>query len=455
MIQGFRIQVVFRVILLCVTIGLLAYIVQNTEYVVSSLLIGLIILIQMIALIRFVETTNTKLKRFFEAISYNDFSQTFFSTKKEDTFAELGEVFNDVIEKFKSERSKGEESYRYLQTVVQHIGIGLFSFNQNGEIELLNTAAKRLLDVNVLRSIEQLKDIDEGLYQGVMDLHSGSRTLLNTVISNQRKQLAVYATEFRMKGDNYKLISLQNITSELDEKEMEAWQNLTQVLAHEIMNSITPIASLSDTVNTMLMGDVFGSETPEPIPQETLDDVKDALGTINKRSLGLMRFVNSYRNITQLPQPVFEVLTVNEVLSRVSNLMKGEAQKQRVVITTKVEPDSLEITADSQLIDQALINIVKNAFKALRETENPCINLVGHLDSSGKPVIEIIDNGPGIKPAVLEKIFVPFYTTGKSVEIGGGTGIGLSLSRQIMRMHRGTLRVSHSQPGRTVFELRF
>lgn len=200
MIQGFRIQVVFRVILLCVTIGLLAYIVQNTEYVVSSLLIGLIILIQMIALIRFVETTNTKLKRFFEAISYNDFSQTFFSTKKEDTFAELGEVFNDVIEKFKSERSKGEESYRYLQTVVQHIGIGLFSFNQNGEIELLNTAAKRLLDVNVLRSIEQLKDIDEGLYQGVMDLHSGSRTLLNTVISNQRKQLAVYATEFRMKG---------------------------------------------------------------------------------------------------------------------------------------------------------------------------------------------------------------------------------------------------------------
>ncbi len=455
MIKGFRIQVIIRVLLLCVSISLLYFILSETDYIVSSILIGLIIVIQIIALIRFVETTNTKLKRFFEAISYNDFSQTFFSTQKKDTFAELGEVFNDVIEKFKSERSKGEESFRYLQTVVQHIGIGLFSFNQNGEIELLNTAAKRLLDVNVLRSVQQLKDIDETLFEGIMNLNSGSRTLINALISNQRKQLAVYATEFRMKGDNYKLISLQNITSELDEKEMEAWQNLTQVLAHEIMNSITPIASLSDTVNTMLTGDVFGSEAPEPIPQETLDDVKDALGTINKRSLGLMRFVNSYRNITQLPQPVFEVLTVNEVLLRVNNLMKGEAANQRVTITTNVEPDTLEITADPQLIDQALINIVKNAFKALRETDNPIITLKGYLDGNGSPIIEVIDNGPGIKPAVLEKIFVPFYTTSKSMEIGGGSGIGLSLSRQIMRMHHGTLRVSESVPGKTVFELKF
>jgi len=455
MINGFRIQVIIRVIMLSATIGLLSYIITNTEYIVSSVLVGVVILIQIFALIQFIETTNTKLKRFFEAISYNDFSQTFFSTKKADTFSELGEVFNKVIEKFKTERSKSEESFRYLQTVVQHIGIGLFSFNQNGEIELLNTAAKRLLDINVLRSVQQLGDIDENLLKGILDLNSGARTLIDTVISNQRKQLAVSATEFRMKGDNYKLISLQNITSELDEKEMEAWQNLTQVLAHEIMNSITPIASLSDTVNTMLMGDVFGSEAPEAVPEETLDDVKDALATINKRSLGLMRFVNSYRNITQLPQPVFEVLPVIEVLSRVSNLMKGEATQQRVNISIQIEPDTLEITADSQLIDQALINIVKNAFKALREIDEPTIELKGYLDLKGRPTIEVIDNGPGIKPAVLEKIFVPFYTTSKSAEIGGGTGIGLSLSRQIMRMHSGTLRVSHSQPGKTVFEFRF
>lgn len=455
MIARFRIGVVIRVIFLVATVLFLTYLITNTEYVVSSALIALIFVFQVINLIRYVESTNNQLQRFFEAISYNDFSQSFSTKGTNKSFASLNEVFNEIIEKFKNERAKGEENYRYLQTVVQHIGIGLFSFNQKGEIELLNTAAKRMLDVSVLRNVEQLKEVSMQLYDSVIGLKSGSRTLLNCTINSERMQLAIYTTEFRMKGDNYKLISIQNIASELDEKEMEAWQNLTQVLAHEIMNSITPIASLSDTVNTMLMGDVFGSEAPAPIPAETLDDVKEALGTINKRSLGLMRFVNSYRNITQIPTPIFEVLSVKEVLNRVRNLMKGEASKRRVEIEVNVEPESLEITADSQLIDQALINIVKNAFKALSDVNDPKIRLSARIDEAGHSLIEVEDNGPGIKKTVLEKIFVPFYTTNKTHEKEGGSGIGLSLSRQIMRMHGGTLTVPKSQKGSTIFMLRF
>ena len=455
MIGRFRIGVIVRVILLLVLVGIFSYLVFNTEYYISSSLVAFILIFQVINLIRFVETTNKQLHRFFEAISYNDFSQTFTNQEKNVSFAQLNDAFNTIIEKFKNERAKGEESFRYLQTVVQHVGIGLFSYNQKGEIELFNTAAKRLLDTSVLRNIEQLKGINESLYQTVSGLKSGSRTLLNCTIGADKLQLAIYATEFRMKGDNYKLISLQNISSELDEKEMEAWQNLTQVLAHEIMNSITPIASLSDTVNTMLTGEVFGSEDPEPIPADTLKDVKDALGTINKRSLGLMRFVNSYRNITQIPAPIFEVLVVRDILNRVQNLMKGEATKRRVTVDVQVDPETLEVTADAQLIDQALINIVKNAFKVLSETKNPRIILRGTIDSSGKTLIEIEDNGPGIKDSVKEKIFVPFYTTSKSNTENGGSGIGLSLSRQIMRMHRGTLNVSESREGCTIFSLRF
>ena len=455
MVARFRIGVIGRVLFLVAVVIFFVYLLLQTQYYVSCILLGVVIVIQVINLIHYVETTNTQLQRFFEAISYNDFSQTFSTKSGNKSFASLNEVFNEIIEKFKNERSKGEESYRYLQTVVQHVGIGLFSYNQNGDIELLNTAAKRLLDTSVLRNVEQLRQISEVLYSAITGLKSGSRTLVNCTIGPERLQLAIYATEFRMKGDNYKLISLQNISSELDEKEMEAWQNLTQVLAHEIMNSITPIASLSDTVNTMLMGDVFGSEAPEPIPQQTLSDVKEALGTINKRSLGLMRFVNSYRNITQIPNPIFEVLTIREVLDRVKNLMKGEASKRRVSIEVNVEPETLEITADSQLIDQALINIVKNAFKALSDTENPAIKLNGKIDDNGHIVIEVEDNGPGIKKSVLEKIFVPFYTTSKVNDQGGGSGIGLSLSRQIMRMHGGTLTVPVSEEGKTVFLLRF
>lgn len=455
MIARFRIGVVTRVLLLFGMIALLLYMITNTQYFVSSILIGVLLIVQVINLIRYVETTNKQLQRFFEAISYNDFSQTFSSRGKNKSFSSLNDAFNDIIEKFKNERSKGEESFRYLQTVVQHVGIGLFSYNQKGEIELFNTAAKRLLDISVLRNVEQLKEISEPIFETVTGLKSGARTLLNCSIGSENLQLAIYATEFKMKGDNYKLISLQNISMELDEKEMDAWQNLTQVLAHEIMNSITPIASLSDTVNSMLMGDVFGSESPEPIPQETLQDVKDALGTINKRSLGLMRFVNSYRNITQIPTPIFEVLPVKGVLERVRNLMKGEASKRRVEVVVEVDPETLEITADSQLIDQALINIVKNAFKALGEISNPKIVLRGKIDDSGHPAIEIEDNGPGIKESVKEKIFVPFYTTSKSNTENGGSGIGLSLSRQIMRMHGGTLTVARSKKGCTVFSLRF
>lgn len=455
MMARFRIGVILRVALLFVVITFFAFLILQTQYYVSSILLGVIIIVQVLNIISYVETTNKQLQRFFEAISYNDFSQTFSNKGVSKSFASLNEVFNEIIEKFKSERSKGEESYRYLQTVVQHIGIGLFSFNQAGEIELLNTAAKRLLDTSVLRYVDQVKEIDESLHATVIGLKSGSRTLLNCDIGSERLQLAIYATEFRMKGENYKLISLQNISSELDEKEMQAWQNLTQVLAHEIMNSITPIASLSDTVNTMLMGDVFGSEAPEPIPQETLEDVKEALGTINKRSLGLMRFVNSYRNITQLPAPIFDVLVVKEVLERVKNLMKGEATKRRVEVNVNVEPESLEVTADAQLIEQALINIVKNAFKVLSDIENPVIELRGGIDQSGHIMIEIEDNGPGIKKSVLEKIFVPFYTTSKSDNKGEGSGIGLSLSRQIMRLHSGTLTVLKSEKGCTVFLLRF
>lgn len=455
MIARFRLGVIARVLSLFGMMVLAIYMVTSTQYFVSSILIGTFLIVQIINLIHYVETTNKQLQRFFEAISYNDFSQTFSNRGKNKSFSSLNDAFNDIIEKFKNERAKGEESFRYLQTVVQHVGIGLFSYNQTGEIELFNTAAKRLLDISVLRNVEQLKQISEPIFETVTGLKSGARTLLNCTIGSENLQLAIYATEFRMKGDNYKLISLQNISMELNEKEMDAWQNLTQVLAHEIMNSITPIASLSDTVNSMLVGDVFGSESPQPIPDDTLQDVKDALGTINKRSLGLMRFVNSYRNITQIPTPIFEVLPVKEILERVKNLMKGEASRRRVEVVIEMDPETLEITADSQLIDQALINIVKNAFKALVDTSNPKLILRGKIDDSGHPAIEIEDNGPGIKDSVREKIFVPFYTTSKSNTENGGSGIGLSLSRQIMRMHRGTLTVTRSEKGCTIFSLRF
>jgi signal transduction histidine kinase len=235
---------------------------------------------------------------------------------------------------------------------------------------------------------------------------------------------------------------------------MEAWQNLTQVLAHEIMNSITPIASLSDTVYQLLKQNAKSANGKYRIDEDSLTDVQEALETINNRSQGLMRFVNSYRDFTQIPDPQFERFRVDNMLRRVKNLNKGEAKSQNISVIINTDPQTLEITADPDLIEQVLINLTKNAFRVLENLDNATVALNGQLDNEGQHIIEVSDNGPGIKEEIQEKIFIPFYSTSQSAS-RGGSGIGLSLSRQIMRKHRGTLTVTSDEDSGTTFTLRF
>lgn len=454
MIKNFRVQIIWRIVLLSASIVLWIYLLFGTEYYVSITILAFIVVMQIVQLIRYVERTNEKLTRFLNSIRYADFSRSFRDHGLGSSFEELNEAFSRVIDEFKKERAEKQENYRYLQTVVQHIGIGLISFNHEGEVELINTAAKRLFDIPTLRNIKALEKISEPLFKAVTGLKGGNRTLVRVPLNGETLQLAISATEFRMHDDLYKLVSFQNIHSELEEKEMEAWQNLTQVLAHEIMNSITPIASLSDTVNMLLKHNAIPKNGEYNIDQESLQDVKEALDTIKNRSHGLMRFVNSYRDFTQIPEPTFEMFNVKKLLQRVKNLNKGEAESQNVTIDVEVDPETLEVTADSHLIEQVLINLTKNAFRAVENTGNPKIQLVGKLDDNGRSVIEVRDNGPGIKPENLQKIFIPFFSTSQPTS-RGGSGIGLSLSRQIMRKHRGTLTVKSDIETGTVFTLRF
>lgn len=454
MIKNFRAGVIFRVIFLTVTLALWLYLAFQTEYYVTISLLLFVVVFQVYRLIQYVERTNKKLARFLNSIRYSDFSRSFSDRGRGTSFEELNEAFSRVIEEFKKQRAEKHESYRYLQTVVQHIGIGLISFNQEGRVELINTAAKRLFDVPTLLNIESLKKVSEKLFQAVTQLKGGNRTLVRVGLQNETMQLAIYATEFRMHDDHYKLVSFQNIHSELEEKEMEAWQNLTQVLAHEIMNSITPIASLSDTVHMVLKNKASSENGHYNIDNESLQDVKEALETINNRSHGLMQFVNSYRDFTQIPEPNFEVFNVQKLLQRVKNLNKGESEERNVAIEVDVDPETLEVTADPHLIEQVLINLTKNAFRALGNTDNARIELRSRINEEGRVAIQVKDNGPGIKPENQQKIFIPFYSTEQPTS-HGGSGIGLSLSRQIMRKHRGSLSLSSDPETGTVFTLVF
>lgn len=454
MIKNFRIGVIWRVAFLVATIALWLFLIFRTDYYVSMTLLLIVMVLQVTHLIRYVERTNEKLTRFLNSIRYSDFSRAFPDHGLGSSFEALNKAFSRVIEEFKKERSEKQEHFRYLQTVVQHVGIGLISFNQKGEVELINTAAKRLFQIPTLRNIQALGSISEPLLKAVTGLKGGNRSLVRVPMDNDTLQLAIYATEFRMHNDMYKLVSFQNIQTELEEKEMEAWQNLTQVLAHEIMNSITPIASLSDTVHMLLEHKAIEKNDHYSIDKEAIADVKEALYTINNRSHGLMRFVNSYRDFTQIPEPQFELFPVKDLLLRLRSLNKGEAEAQDVTIDISVDPESLEVTADPHLLEQTLINLIKNALRALESVKNAQINLRGFIDSDGKVIIQVQDNGPGIKKENMQKIFIPFYSTSQPSE-RGGSGIGLSLSRQIMRMHGGTLTVSSTKNEGTVFSLRF
>lgn len=454
MIKNFRFGVIWRVTFLVGTIALWLFLLFRTEYYVSMTLLFFVIIMEVIQLVKYVERTNEKLTRFLNSIRYSDFSRAFPDHGLGSSFESLNKAFSKVIEEFKRERSEKQEHFRYLQTVVQHVGIGLISFNHRGEVELINTAAKRLFQIPTLRNIKTLGEISEPLLNAVQALKGGNRTLVRVMIDNETLQLAIYATEFRMHNDLYKLVSFQNIHTELEEKEMEAWQNLTQVLAHEIMNSITPISSLSDTVYMLLEQKSVEKNDHYSIDKEAIQDVKEALDTIKNRSQGLMRFVNSYRDFTQIPEPNYEHFPVKELLLRLRNLNKGEAEAQNVEIEVSVDPETLEVTADPHLIEQTLINLMKNAFRVLEKVENAVISLKGFIDSDGRVVIQVQDNGPGISKENMHKIFIPFYSTGKPAA-GGGSGIGLSLSRQIMRMHKGTLTVKSEKNKGTTFSLRF
>ena len=448
--KRFSLLITVRIVILFLTIALEIYLILTSHLYATIFILFLIIILQIYFLIKFVSRTNKEIVRFLDSIRYSDFSQNFNLKLKGSSFEDLSNSFSTVINKFQNTRAEKEENYRYLQTVIQHIGIGLIAFTPDGEIELINNAAKKIFKLSAFKNINELSTINKDLPQALLRLKAGNRILQKIVDENELIQLSISATEFRMRGKQFTLISLQNIQSELEDVELEAWKKLINVLTHEIMNSITPITSLASTADSILKNIEPGSSKISDDPKELLIDVRGAINTIQKRSNGLLRFVDAYRNLTKVPIPNFNLINVSGMFERIKRLLYEEISKRKIDFKCSVKPDKLEITADADQIEQVLINLVLNSLYALEGKDNPEINLIGFIDRGGRGVIQVTDNGPGIPDDIIEKIFIPFYTTRK-----GGSGIGLSLSQQIMRAHRGNIRVNSSPGEGTTFTLRF
>jgi two-component system, NtrC family, nitrogen regulation sensor histidine kinase NtrY len=448
--KKFRFWVFFRIALITANLLLLVILINRQQHEITSLIVGLIAIAQVSELIRFVERTNRKLTQFLESIRHSDFSTSFSDKGLGHSFEGLNRAFNEVIREFRKNRSEKEEHYNYLLTVVQHVSIGIIAFRKDGKVDIINNAVKRLLRISNLKEIQDLESVKPELPGLLLNMKAGDKQLIKLVVGDELQQLSVYATEFRMRGEEFLLVSLQNISSELEEKEIESWQKLIRVLTHEIMNSITPISSLASTVQDMLLGETEGNLSLRELDEDDLESVQQALSTISSRSQGLLTFVETYRNLTRIPRPNFRYFPVKEIFDRAHSLLRPKMDKFGIQCNARVFPEDLMLTADPDLIDQVVINLLLNAIDAVKDTLQPVISVTASFNTNGRMSIDFADNGSGIKPDILDKIFMPFFTSKKE-----GSGIGLSLSRQIMHLHKGTITVK-SRPGEgAVFTLVF
>jgi len=410
-------------------------------------LMAFIIIGQLAELFRFTSQTNRKLTRFLESVKYSDFISGFANDNKlGKSFRELNTAFNEVLEAFRKARTEKEENWQYLNTIVQQVRTGILSFDPDGNVQLMNPIAKRFVGIINMKNVNELKDRNPNLYKALIEVQSGKSTLYK---SGNEFLLTLQATELRIRGKTVKLVTLQNIQTELQKQELESWQNLTRVLRHEIMNSITPISSLTSTLREILDHDLTKKEHNYELKTEGAEDLREGLTTIESRSKGLIKFIDAYREYTSLPQPKTQRIRVDELLEKVAQLLKPELKKTTIQFSYQCDSEYLTIDADQEMIEQVLINLIKNAMEALDHSSNAKIELKGTY-ADNRVLISVTDNGPGIIPEAIERVFIPFFTTKKT-----GSGIGLALSRQIMQMHNGSLSVKSEPDVKTTFTLSF
>ena len=449
--MGFNLRspVVPRVVMMAATIFLFCFFTFSQGEWIYALFFLAISVYQIKLLIEYLDRSNENIASFLDSIRFDDLSYSF-KTKSDDPVVQrLHLELNEAMQKLRGARRERNSEFLFFKNIVMHVGIGLIIYKENGKIEIFNSAARRLLKMGRAENIDDIREVSEPLVDIFKKLKTGGRELFRLTIGDDIVQLSVYAIELTLRGENVKLISLQNIQSELEEKEMEAWQNLVRVLTHEIMNSVTPISSLAGIVEEELKQHLASQQT-EPLTQDQLEDIHLSLQTISKRSEGLIHFVKEFRSLTSIPKPKLAAIFVKALLDELCMLHRKELMEKEIRLDISVYPEDLTIAADKNMIEQVVINLLKNAIQSFEETENKQITLKAFLTEKSRPVIAVRDNGTGIDPEALDKIFIPFFTTKKS-----GSGIGLSLSRQIMRQHGGTLTVKSTAGKGTEFAMRF
>jgi two-component system nitrogen regulation sensor histidine kinase NtrY len=444
----FRTGIALRTGMLFLTIVAVAEMLARTQWYVTIALCVAMTLLQVALLTRFAAQSSREVARFLEAVSFDDTSQSFSGLMRDGVHRELGAAMAHVLDVLRISRTEREAEVRYLQTLIAHVPVALISVEQSGRVQLLNMAARRLFETSLTHN-SQLTRYGEAFAVGIDSLRPGGSAILRMERHSGALQLKAAATDAALMGVRRRLISLQNIESEMSAQELAAWQTVVRVMAHEVMNSLTPISSLAATARD-LTRDVL-SQMPEGDPRTgALTDARDALETVARRSEGLLHFVQNHRRLTKPLVTHMQVAPVQRAFARVQRLLATELAANDIQMTASVEPETLELAADADLLDQALINLVRNAMEALSDVPAGRISLLGRQHPDGRIVIAVADNGPGIAADQRDRIFVPFFTTKRQ-----GSGVGLTLVRQIATAHEATVDVLQTPGGGATISLRF
>ncbi|MDB5133506.1 MAG: hypothetical protein JWP37_109 [Mucilaginibacter sp.] len=439
-------RLLLRVLILFITLAATSIIA--VEGVPLYLVITCPLLVyELIEMIRFQKKAQDEVSQFVESIHYRDFSRHFDVRKAPNELKPLRKGFNEINTTFKLISRERETQYHYLQKILELVDTGILSYeNETGETGWINEAFKQLIGIPYLKTIYSLEKREEALYKEIIQIKPGESKVISISRNQQLIKILMTASVLRSDDKVYKLVAFQNVSEALDETESKAWQKLLNVMTHEIMNSVAPISSLADTLKNRLQSPEIANS---PVSSQ-LEDLELGIDTIKRRSEGLLKFTESYRNLNKITKLDLKKILVRDLFENLNSLMHPTMEKKHIELEIVLRDPALAIEADINLIEQVMINLMVNAIEAVKDRENPRISLSAEVQANNRTVVKVSDNGMGMPTELLDKIFIPFFSTRKT-----GSGIGLSLCKQIMLLHKGNIQVQSADGKGSAFLLQF
>jgi two-component system, NtrC family, nitrogen regulation sensor histidine kinase NtrY len=438
-------RLLIKVVLLFAALVAAAWLLVSKKYLYLSMITPLV-LYQLYDVYRMLKKAQDEVQEFVESIHYRDFSRYFNVKEAPAELQTLRKGFNDINSTFKIISKEKETQYQYLQKILELVDTGIISYETaSGDLNWMNDTFKKMMGIPYLKTIYSLEKRDAGLYKAILAIRPNETIVVTITKESSQLKILLAATVFQTDGKINKLIACQNINEAMDETEANAWQKLLSVMTHEIMNSVAPISSLAGTLkNRLLQTTSIAYDS-----NGDRDDLELGLETIKRRSEGLLKFAETYRNLNKITTPNRKKIFVRDLFENLQTLMQPTLDQKNIEMEVVLKEPSLMANVDVNLIEQVLINLMVNALEAVKDRPNPRILLSAFLEQN-KLMIKITDNGAGISTELLDKIFIPFFSTKKT-----GSGIGLSLCKQIMLLHKGNIKVQSKEGEGSAFVLLF